>query len=588
MRALAPATEFEGDAIGTVVDSDSSSPNGRNGWRAIALCGSGGTAEVWHAVAPDGREAALKRLKPELRQSAQACDRLRREYALLQRVASPHLVRPLELVERDADPELALEFLPHGDLVSLLGAPVRHWLPAMRGVVAALADLHEHGAAHGDVKARNVMFAADHGARLIDLTSARAVDAPAVRATAAYSVPAGVGSDGRGRRLLRVGRAALRAHDGAVAIRRERARSAATSFAPSERPTDPAAARLLAAATAMLEAGGGLPEGLSHFADVIESVSALVRLSNNSVDSSHPQHDETIVPLRPGFRTGAEQPDPAMSAAPRGPRNWPLLLIGTALVIGVVVAFVWLPSRVEEERAAPPQTAAAPSVAEPARPVLSAEEQAALKKQAEDLLAGLLTLQDRLTSLNAEKWASEDWQRYQALSEAGDNEFLANDFAAAVASYSDATSLGDAIIARAAADVERSFNAGEAALYAGNAELAIEQYDLVLTIEPAHAAALAQRARAERLPEVLAIVQRADSERERGELTTALASYREALAIDAGWALATDGVNDVSRALRDAEFERLLVRRVQHARRGELHGGARTFPRGSRRSTRFA
>ena len=264
------------------------------------------------------------------------------------------------------------------------------------------------------------------------------------------------------------------------------------------------------------------------------------------------------MPLRPGFRTGAEQPDPAMSAAPRGPRNWPLLLIGTALVIGVVVAFVWLPSRVGEERAATPQTTAAPSVAEPARPVLSAEEQAALKKQAEDLLAGLLTLQDRLTSLNAEKWASEDWQRYQALSEAGDNEFLANDFAAAVASYSDATSLGDAIIARAAADVERSFNAGEAALYAGNAELAIEQYDLVLTIEPAHAAALAQRARAERLPEVLAIVQRADSERERGELTTALASYREALAIDAGWALATEGVNDVSRALRDAEFERLL------------------------------
>ena len=190
--------------------------------------------------------------------------------------------------------------------------------------------------------------------------------------------------------------------------------------------------------------------------------------------------------------------------------------------------------------------------------MLSAEEQAALKKQAEDLLAGLLTLQDRLTTLNAQMWASEDWQRYQALSEAGDNEFLANDFAAAVASYSDATSLGDAIIARAAADVERSFNAGEAALYAGNAELAIEQYDLVLTIEPAHAAALAQRARAERLPEVLAIVQRADSERERGELTTALASYREALAIDAGWALATDGVNDVSRALRDAEFERLL------------------------------
>ncbi len=275
MRALAPATEFEGDAIGTVVDSDSSSPNSRNGWRAIALCGSGGTAEVWHAVAPDGREAALKRLKPELRQSAQACDRLRREYELLQRVASPHLVRPLELVERDADPELALEFLPHGDLVSLLGAPVRHWLPAMRGVVAALADLHEHGAAHGDVKARNVMFAVDHGARLIDLTSARAFDAPSVRATAAYSVPAGAGTTAGAADCFALG---VLLYELTTARLPYGANGPLRSYAlrPVRRPTDPAAARLLAAATAMLEAGGGLPEGLSHFADVIESVSALV------------------------------------------------------------------------------------------------------------------------------------------------------------------------------------------------------------------------------------------------------------------------------------------------------------------------
>ena len=58
------------------------------------------------------------------------------------------------------------------------------------------------------------------------------------------------------------------------------------------------------------------------------------------------------MPLRPGFRTGAEQPDPAVSAAPTMPRNLPLLLIGAALVVAVVVAFVWLPSRVEDERAA--------------------------------------------------------------------------------------------------------------------------------------------------------------------------------------------------------------------------------------------
>ena len=170
----------------------------------------------------------------------------------------------------------------------------------------------------------------------------------------------------------------------------------------------------------------------------------------------------------------------------------------------------------------------------------------------------MLTLQDRLTSLNAEKWANEDWQRYQELSEAGDDTFLANDFAAAVRNYEGARSLGDEIVARAAAAVERSFGTGEAALAAGNAELAIEQYDLVLTIEPTHAQALAQRERAQRLPDVLTLVQRADGERSRGELDAALASYREALALDPSWAPANAAIDDIHRELRDAEFERLL------------------------------
>jgi tetratricopeptide (TPR) repeat protein len=277
------------------------------------------------------------------------------------------------------------------------------------------------------------------------------------------------------------------------------------------------------------------------------------------VDPTLPQHDETIVPLRPGFRAGADRPDaPAESAAGarRGARV--TILAGAALVIAVIVAFVWMPARVDQERNATAPVAVAAPAAEPVRPVLSAEELAALKNQAEALLTGLLTLQDRLTSLNAEQWASENWQRYRALSDAGDNAFLANDFALAVSSYSEANSLGEAIIARGAADVERSFSAGEAALAAGNAELAIEQYDLVLTIEPTHARALAQRARAERLPAVLTLVQRADAERARGELEAALASYREALALDPGWAPATMGVSDVNAALRDAELDRLL------------------------------
>ena len=197
MRALAPPTEFDDGATGNVVASSFSSRHPDADWRVVASCGSGGTAEVWQVQAPDGREAALKRLKPEWRHSAGARDRLRGEFALLRGIASPRLVTPLELVEYDDGPALVLEYLPNGDLVKLLGAPARGWLPALRAVVAALRDMHQHGVAHGDLKARNVLFARDQSARLIDLTAARGVDAPAARSTAAYSLPGGMQATAR-------------------------------------------------------------------------------------------------------------------------------------------------------------------------------------------------------------------------------------------------------------------------------------------------------------------------------------------------------------------------------------------------------
>ena len=70
--------------------------------------------------------------------------------------------------------------------------------------------------------------------------------------------------------------------------------------------------------------------------------------------------------------------------------------------------------------------------------------------------------------------------------------------------------------------------------------------------------ALEQRRRAELLPAVLTLVRRADAERARGELDTAVASYREALALDPGWAVASTAIDEIHRELRDAEFERVL------------------------------
>jgi hypothetical protein len=238
------------------------------------------------------------------------------------------------------------------------------------------------------------------------------------------------------------------------------------------------------------------------------------------------------------------------------------MLVVFGLLAVVAGVFFWLPKWVADSSAAREQAATAagaePAAAEPAKPLLSPEEAAALEAQAENLLANLLTQQNRLNAQSVASWGGEPWQRYEELSAAGDDALLADDFAAAVASYTEATALGEQLLVRAGQTVESALAAAVAAFAAGNAELAIAQYDMVLGIDPAHAAAQAGRARAERLPQVLAVMQRADAERGRGELQTALDGYREVLAIDSSWEPARVAIGEIGGALQDAELDRLM------------------------------
>ena len=135
-----------------------------------------------------------------------------------------------------------------------------------------------------------------------------------------------------------------------------------------------------------------------------------------------PQHDETIVPVRPRAAAASG------GAAPAGASRTLRLLLASAgavaFVVAAAAAFYWLPARLEQQRAAALPVEQAPAVEAPARPALSPEESAALRAQSGDLLAGLLTLQDDLTGLNVADWAADEWAKYQELSDAGDNAFV--------------------------------------------------------------------------------------------------------------------------------------------------------------------
>jgi hypothetical protein len=274
------------------------------------------------------------------------------------------------------------------------------------------------------------------------------------------------------------------------------------------------------------------------------------------VESNQPQPDETVVPVRPGL--GSARPPRAVEERPARGGAFGQYLIGGVLVAAVLFAFAILPRLLNPPPAAAPVAESAPKESVPAAPELSPEEREKLKAQAEQLLANLLSQQRALETLRAESWGGDSWPRYQALTMGADDAFLANDFARAVAKYTEATALGEELLARSGEIVARALAAAQEAFAAGNSQVAIDQYDLVLGIEPENSTAQAGRARAERLPEVLALVERADAERDAGQHAAAMATYREALAIDPNWQPASAALAAVSVAARDAEFERLM------------------------------
>jgi serine/threonine protein kinase len=248
-----------------VTDSADAYGPDAGGWRARERLGCGGTASVWRGVDGSGRVAALK-----IPNAPAADDSLRYEHSLLAAVRHANLVTTFGIAFVQERPALVLEYLPGGDFVALAGASPRHWLPALRAVWAALRELHAHDLAHCDVKARNVLFAADDSPRLIDLATARPLDAPLRRTIAtAACTPAGAATRALFADCFAFGALVHELATGhmpyGVAGMRWRGEVPAAAAAV------PGVDALVAQAADVLRRGGHVPEGLSVFADDIES-----------------------------------------------------------------------------------------------------------------------------------------------------------------------------------------------------------------------------------------------------------------------------------------------------------------------------
>jgi serine/threonine-protein kinase len=136
-------------------------------YRLLALLGEGGMGAVYKAEhIRMGKALALKILRSEFARDTGAAERFLAEARIVSRLSHPHTIAVFDFGEIDGAGSgfyLAMEYVPGKDLASLLleSGPLPEDRVAAIGqqILGSLAEAHEAGIVHRDVKPGNVMLA---------------------------------------------------------------------------------------------------------------------------------------------------------------------------------------------------------------------------------------------------------------------------------------------------------------------------------------------------------------------------------------------------------------------------------------------
>ena len=174
-KTLSPeqASRMEGLSLGSRVRIP--------GIKVLHLIGEGGMSRVYLASREaDDEPLVVKILRPEVTSDKNALERFLEEYAMVERIQSPHVARIYGHGTSEGHAYLVMEFFEGGDLNKrLAGKAVRadEALRLFQELMFALGDIHEKGILHRDLKPQNLMFRTDGSLAIVDFGIAKDVDA---------------------------------------------------------------------------------------------------------------------------------------------------------------------------------------------------------------------------------------------------------------------------------------------------------------------------------------------------------------------------------------------------------------------------
>jgi serine/threonine protein kinase/Tfp pilus assembly protein PilF len=154
-------------------------------YQIIEVLGKGGMGKVYRALDKKlNEEVALKLVKPEIASDKKTLERFSNELKIARKIAHKNVGRMYELMEEKGTHFITMEYVPGQDLKGLIRQSGQlatgTTISIAKQVCEGLAEAHELGVVHRDLKPQNIMIDKEGNSRIMDFGIARSLKAKGI------------------------------------------------------------------------------------------------------------------------------------------------------------------------------------------------------------------------------------------------------------------------------------------------------------------------------------------------------------------------------------------------------------------------
>ncbi len=559
----------------------------------VRRLGSGGMSEIWLAQdRQTEKSVALKFLLPGLADNAGYRKLLRKEWQLGSRLMHANIVRVFEYHDTDEGPFYSLQYIGGPDIAVLAGEDIEVILRPIGLIADALRYAHGKNVIHRDTKAANVLLDNRGVPYLIDFGVAARSDRDhaATGGSPIASSPQQLAGE------------APRPEDDIYSL------GALIYELISGRPPHPGTADdTLNKDPEPLTAknGSAIPSSIETLVSQMlarhpgarpDAESVAQRLRDAGIDAGPVParfvagvEDLDVVPIGPTIRplehrtrTQAVASRKSEQRTGMSPRRLAGALVG-ALLIFLAIVFV-LPNFVGSRGSKTPEPVATVPDGESRLPdsddnlpfneniddFTKRTKQVRLKHDTEQALGELLSKLETLEARAVGRWGGQVYMQAQEVYADGDRAYLQRNYMLAAEKYREAITIIDPLLDRVDTVFEETMKDGRTALEAGDSVEALRHYELAVAISPGHAEAHNGLTRARNLDLVMRLTTQGVALEKDLDLDAARLAFEKALALDAAWQAAVDGLQRVLVASNQMSFDQRMTEGLEALADGDF------------------